>query len=70
MWSHYEVNTTIRQHYFTQEVTQAARWRAAFTGYTANTMSADVLATLGVRASAVMLLIPKARIFLRQHQKN
>ena len=32
--------------------------------------AADALATLGASASAVMILIPKARIFCLQHQKS
>ena len=40
-------------------------------GYTANTMSADALATIEDRASAVMFLIPKLDYFdLLQHQKS
>ena len=38
--------------------------------YTANTMPADVLATLGARASARMVLIPKAAIFPLQRQSS
>ena len=62
-------------HYFTPEATQAARWRArqfraVCMGFTANTIFADGLAILEARASAVILLIPKARVFLLQHQKS
>ena len=35
-----------------------------------NTMPADALATLGARASAGMVLTPKAEIFHLQHQKS
>ena len=38
--------------------------------YTANTMPADALASLGASASAGMVLTPKARIFHLQHQKS
>ena len=38
--------------------------------YTANTMPADALGTLGARASTGMVLTPKAGIFRRQHQKS
>ena len=37
---------------------------------TANTMPVDALAILGARASASIVLTPKARIFHLQHQKN
>ena len=62
-------------HYFKPEATQAARWRApqfqaVCMGYTANTMSANGLVTLEARASAVISLNPKARVFLLQHQKS
>ena len=38
--------------------------------YTAITMPADTLATLGASASAGMVLTPKGRIFRLQHQKG
>ena len=38
--------------------------------YTANTIPADALATLGARASAGVVLIPKAGIFRLQPQKS
>ena len=38
--------------------------------YTVNTMPADALVTWGARASAGMILIPKARIFCLQHLKS
>ena len=37
---------------------------------TANTMSADALATLGASASAGMVLTSKAAIFRLQHQES
>ena len=38
--------------------------------YTANTMFADALATLGARASTGMVLTPQTEIFHLQHQKS
>ena len=38
--------------------------------YIATTMPADVLATLGARASADMVLTPKAGIYHLQNQKS